>query len=211
MHISQLDIIQIIDWIRLSLSAAAECIHSTHTSLPSSQQPVSIKWEKNSGERERERWDSCNIQLFITDRRAAAAARVIATHRVNSPVGVLYDLENKKYHIRVTLYTSLFSRSRLELILSELDISVERVVLLNASGNQLNHTVRVWLCVVVLCCDPGCLPGVMRSAPEVQHPITRLPLSNLIDPILHVLFCPSVRPSVCLSPIFLFSLFGSIV
>lgn len=109
----------------------------------------------------------------------------------------------------MTLYPILFSWSlRLELILSELDISVERVVLPNDSGNQLNHTVRV--CVVVLCCDPGCLPGVMRSAPEVQHPITRLPLSNLIDPILHTT-TPSVRPSVCLSTIFLFSLFGSIV
>lgn len=55
MYISQLDIIQIIDWIRLSLSAAAECIHSTHTFLYSPpQQPVSIKWEKNSGERERD-------------------------------------------------------------------------------------------------------------------------------------------------------------
>ena len=61
----------------------------------------------------------------------------------------------------------------------------------------------ITLCV--LCSTPG-VCWVMRSGPEVQHPITRLPLSNLIDSILynHIVYYSDVRLFVCLSWICLF-------
>lgn len=95
-------------WLNSTLSLSLLSVYIVHTrpyTPPSSQSQSN---ERRTLERERDEIPG-NIQLFITDRRAAAAAaaRVIATHkthRVNSPVGVLYYLENQKNIISEWLF-----------------------------------------------------------------------------------------------------------